>query len=148
MTLTVNEVVSKIDTELELYDSFPNSGLLEIRIRRLKAVKDFLITKGFPDVTTDKLELSLHPFYFQEVNYDDLDIYSMDGNMGHLTNVYEIDLAVQTCGHTRNDISKSLYESYQSDRLQAIDYWREGQEADSSQNKTSFLGRMINMFKR
>jgi hypothetical protein len=148
MKLTVNDIVNKINTELELCDSYPDSGVLEIRAHRLKAVKDFLILKGFPDLTTDKLELSLHPFYFQEVNYDDLDIYTIDGDMGHLKNVYEIDLAVQTGGYTRGDISASLYESYLSNRSQAISYWREGRDAGGSQKKIGFFARIVSMFKR
>jgi Lon protease-like protein len=59
------------------------------------------------------------------VNYDDLDIYSIAGNAGHLTSVYEIDLAVQTGGFTRADVPQETFEQYVSQRGAAIAYWRE-----------------------
>jgi hypothetical protein len=138
MPLTIHDIVEMIDAELSQYNSHASS-VVEARSRHLRAVKDFLISAGYPSSKEDKLNLSLHPFYFQEVNYDDLDIYSLNGDRGHLTNAYDIDLAVQTGGYTRKDITEPLYESYCCTRSEAIEYRRESQATRDSANKAGFF---------
>jgi hypothetical protein len=123
MSEKVEEVIKLIELELNRYGS-NESPISRARNFRLKKIKEYLISKGFPQSEDEKLELALHPFYFQEALYDDLDIFSIDGDSGHLTIPYEIDLAVQTGGYFRGDVSEEIFDSYTSSRTNAIDYWQ------------------------
>lgn len=123
----IKNIIEMIDQEIGRYDSAENSVSIA-RNSKLRQVKEYLISNGFPQTEKDKLELSLHPYYFQEVNYDDLDIYTIDGDRGHLTIPYEIDLAVQTGGYSRENVSEEIFTDYKSLRSRVIDYLRKKQE--------------------
>ncbi|HMO18253.1 MAG TPA: hypothetical protein PKA63_13365 [Oligoflexia bacterium] len=123
MTEKIDKVIALIDAELSRHGS-DDSAISRVRNLRLNYIREYLLSKGFPKSEKDKMELSLHPFYFQEVNYDDLDIYSINGDRGHLTIPYDIDLAVQTGGYSRDDVSINIFNSYTSSRSRAIDYWQ------------------------
>lgn len=122
MPASINEIIELINSELEKPGQ---GGVVEVRKLRLQLVKDFLATKGFPQSMRERFELALHPFYFQEVNYDDLDPYSKNGDLGQLKNVYNIDLAVQTGGFTRENISDADFCNYWR-RQTGVIAWRQG----------------------
>lgn len=119
----IENIIKMIDQEIGRYDSAEDS-VSKARNSKLVQIKEYLISNGFPQTEKDKLELSLHPYYFQEVNYDDLDIYTIEGDRGHLTIPYEIDLAVQTGGYTRETVSEEIFTEYKSARSRVIDYLR------------------------
>jgi hypothetical protein len=123
MSEIIENIIKMIDQEIGRYDS-AESLVSKARNSKLAQIKEYLITNGFPQTEKDKLELSLHPYYFQEVNYDDLDIYTINGDRGHLTIPYDIDLAVQTGGYTRENVSEETFTEYQSLRGRVIDYLR------------------------
>ena len=120
MKRTIKEIIDMIDAEINKHRA--ESGIAQIRNSRLELIKKFLNKNGFPRNIKEKFELSLHLYYFQEVNHDDLDPYKKNGNLGHLKNAYEIDLAVQTKGQTRESISSSDYSRYVKDFSKILDW--------------------------
>ena len=133
--------------EREMIRSGPGQcAISKARDFRLETVKEYLLSKGFPTTQQERHELSLHPWYFQEVNYDDLDIYSITGDAGHLTNVYELDLAVQTGGYTKADLSKELFDLYVAQRSAAIEYWKE--KGSKQERRESIFRKIVGFLKR
>ncbi len=132
---TADEIVGMIELELQKHQKSGQSevGISAARCGQLERVKRFLQAQGFPRGTKEFFELSLHPFYFQEVNYDDLDPFSKNGQLGHLVQVYQIDLAVQTGGQSRDTVSVEEYSRY-SRNLSGVVAWRLG--------RTKFLDRL------
>ena len=139
MPLTIDEIVSMVDSELLKYENAEIETLAGMRNARLKFVKHFLIRNGFPISMRERFELSLEPFYFQEANYDDLNPCSRDGDLGHLRNVYEIDLAVQTGGYTREIISEADFSKYLKKQSGVIE-WRQG--------RPRFFDKLLLLFSR
>lgn len=125
MALPIHDVVKMIDAELASRPNPERNSILDMRMRRLSFARDFLLKHGYPRTRRERFELSLHPYYFQEANYDDLDPYTRTGSLGHLRNIYEIDLAIHSGGFTRADISDSAFARYRKDQAGIIP-WRQG----------------------
>lgn len=111
-----------IDSELALLSSGSPSAVAKARKVKLEQVKNFLNQHGFPKNKKEKRQLSLEPYYFQEAIYDDLDTMSKTGELGQLKNVYDIDLAVQTGGARREDVSDAQFASYVKERSLGMDF--------------------------
>jgi len=75
---------------------------------------------GFPTDRELQLDTSLVPFIFQEANYDDIDWTSRLAPLHHLSEMFLIDIAVQTGGRERHELDDKEYKDYVSKSNAAI----------------------------
>lgn len=123
--MNIREVCECIDGELAGYSGSSSSLMQEVRSTKLQQLGQFLRTFGFPRTKRERYETCLHPYFFQEAIYDDLDPWTRQGNLGQLLVPYTIDLAVQTGGERRDSISDKEFGRYVSE-LECIVAWRQG----------------------
>jgi hypothetical protein len=64
---------------------------------------------------------------FQEANYDDIDWTDRAAPLGHLSGIFEIDVAVQSDGRERHELTDAEYNEYVQISFAAIDYRQERQ---------------------
>ena len=62
------------------------------------------------------------PFVFREANYDDINWTDRTAPLGHLSGLFAIDVAVQSGGRERYDLTDREYNEYVRGSFAAIDY--------------------------
>lgn len=87
-------------------------------------VKELIRDHGFPVPESLKLDACSMPFVFQELNYDDYDWSIRTADLGHLTDIVEVDVILWSDGRSRKELTDAEYREYQSHCLNAIDYRR------------------------
>ena len=87
----------------------------------LNNLRDELRKSGFPREPSQRRDLSLVPFFFQEANYDEIDWTSRDSPLGGLAGIFAIDVAVQTGGRRRQELTQDDYNVYVEIGFSAID---------------------------
>ncbi len=109
--LSIAEVIDLIDREAPCWTQADNR-VATLRQDFLAYLRDALGESGFPRKLSQRLELSLVPFFFQEANYDDIDWTSRDSPLGDLAGIFAIDVAVQTGGRRRHELTQDEYKEY------------------------------------
>jgi hypothetical protein len=94
------------------------------RQSQLLHIRDVLRRTGFPANRDQRCELSLVPVVFQEANYDDIDWTDRAAPLGHLSDIFAIDVAVQSGGRERHELTDGEYDEYVQLSFAAID-WRQ-----------------------
>ena len=97
-------------------------GVVAVRRSVLLNLRDALERTGFPSDRDQRLGLSLVPFWFQEANYDDIDWTDRAAPLRHLSGILAIDVAVQSDGCERHELTDAEYSEYVHVSLAAIDY--------------------------
>ena len=120
MPLSVDDVVSLIDEEVARRTGVGDAVALA-RHSALLHLRDVLQRTGFPTVRHQRLELSLIPLVFQEANYDDIDWTDQAAPLGHLSDIFAIDVAVQSEGRERHELTDAEYNEYVHIGSAAID---------------------------
>ncbi len=121
MPLTADDLISLIDEEVSRWTRV-GDGVAVARHSELLHLRDVLQRTGFPTDRKQRRELSLVPFVFQEANYDDIDWTDRAAPLGHLSAIFEIDVAVQSDGRERHELTDAEYNAYVDGSFAAIDY--------------------------
>ena len=121
MPLSTDDLIALINEELPHW-AHEGDALAALRHRALLGVRDALQTTGFPTDRQDRLDLSMVPFVFQEANYDDLGWTDRTESLGHLSGIFAIDVAVQSGGRERHELTDAEYSDYVDMSFAAIDY--------------------------
>ncbi len=121
MPLTADDLISLIDEEVSRWTRIGNSEAAA-RHGALLHVRDILQRTGLPTVRDLRRELSLVPFIFQEANYDDIDWTDRVAPLEQLTGIFAIDVAVQSDGRERHELTDAEYNDYVYRSFDAIDY--------------------------
>ncbi len=116
-----NALISRINHEVSRWTGIGN-GVAVARHSALLRLRDILQDTGFPTDRIQRLELSLVPVVFQEANYDDIDWTDRAAPFGHLSGIFAIDVAVQTGGRERHELTDGEYNAYVDASFAAIDY--------------------------
>jgi hypothetical protein len=119
MPYSINEVLILIDSEISNRKN-QNDPISNIRIKALKNLQHYLVNNGYPLCTDDRLSLSLMPYVFQELNYDDFDWSKKQNSLGHLEEIVNIDVAVFFRGQKRSEITDGEYQQYWEHSIDAI----------------------------
>ena len=109
--LSVDDVIDLIDREASRLTT-AEDPVATVRRNFLIHLRDTLRESGFPRSSSQRLALSLVPFIFQEANYDDIDWTSRDASLGDLAGFFAIDVAVQTAGRRRHELTQDEYKEY------------------------------------
>ena len=120
MPLSAKELVSLINEEVSRWGG--GDGVAAVRRAALLQMRDDLQDAGFPTDRDQRRELSLVPFVFQEANYDDIDWTDRAAPLGHLAAIFAIDVAVQTGGRQRHELTDGEYNAYVRSSFAAIAY--------------------------
>ncbi len=121
MPLSADDLISLIDEEVSRWTRVGNA-VAEARHGALLHVRDVLQRTGFPTDRDQRRELSLVPFIFQEANYDDIDWTDRAAPLGHLSGIFAIDVAAQSDGRERHELTDAEYNEYVDISFAAIDY--------------------------
>lgn len=87
-------------------------------------VKDLIRDHGFPLPDALKLDACSMPYIFQELNYDDYDWSSRRSELGHLSDMAELDVIIWSDGRTRTELTDAEYGAYHAFCLDAIGFRR------------------------
>lgn len=124
MPLSADDLTALIDEEALRLS--PVGNVVSVaRHSMLLRVRDVLQRTGFPTDRDQRRELSLVPFVFQEANYDDVDWTDRAAPLGHLSGIFAIDVAVQSGGRERHELTDAEYGEYVDAGFAAIDYRQE-----------------------
>ncbi len=121
MPLTADDLISLIDEETSRWARAGNT-VAAARHSALLHLHDVLRRTGFPTDRHQQRELSLVPFVFQEANYDDIDWTDRAAPLGHLSSIFAIDVAAQSDGRERHELTDAEYNEYVDISFAAIDY--------------------------
>ena len=121
MPLSADDLISLIDEEVSRW-THVGDGVAAARHSELLHLRDVLQRTGFPTDRNQRRELSLVPFVFQEANYDDIDWTDRTAPLGHLSGIFAIDVAVQSGGRGRHELTDGEYNEYVDGSFAAIDY--------------------------
>ncbi len=121
MPLSADDLISQINDEVSRWTRV-GDAVAVARHRALLHLRDVLQRTGFPTDRNQRCELSLVPFVFQEANYDDIDWTDRAAPLGHLSHIFAIDVAVQSDGHERHELTDAEYDEYVHISFAAIDY--------------------------
>ncbi len=121
MPLTADDLISLIDEEVSRWTR-GGSAVAEARHGALLHLRDVLQRTGLPRDRQQRCELSLVPFIFQEANYDDIDWTDRAAPLGHLSGIFAIDVAAQSDGRERHELTDAEYNDYVQISFDAIDY--------------------------
>ncbi len=121
MPLTADDLISLIDEEVSRWTRVGNA-VAEARHGALLHVRDVLRRTGLPTDRHQRRELSLVPFVFQEANYDDIDWTDRVAPLEQLSGIFAIDVAVQSNGRERHELTDAEYNEYVRISFAAIDY--------------------------
>ena len=120
MALSVDDLLSRINEEVSRWT--PDGDTVAVaRHGALLHLRDLLQRTGFPTDRDLRLEVSLVPGVFQEANYDDIDCTDRTAPLGHLAAILAIDVAVQSGGRQRHELTDAEYGEYVHMSLAAID---------------------------
>ncbi len=111
MPLTADDLISLIDEEVSRWTRVGNV-VAEARHGALLHVRDVLQRTGLPTDREQRRELSLVPFIFQEANYDDIDWTDRVAPLEQLSGIFAIDVAVQSDGRERHELTDAEYNEY------------------------------------
>lgn len=126
---TPEEIVAEID-DLLASDHFGEDyvrgkGRIDpvgmTRYRMLERIKEYLETKGLPEIPEQKAGLSLVPSCLQEASDDDLPWMTQDINLWQLQPFFDIDYMVQNEGMDRVDATPEQFGRYVRQSLEAIE---------------------------
>ncbi len=120
MPLSADDIVSLIDAEVPRWTH--GDALAVARHSMLLDLRDVLQRTGLPTDRDQRRELSLVPFVFQEANYDDIDWTDRAAPLEHLSGIFAIDVAVQSGGRGRHELTDGEYNEYVDGSFAAIDY--------------------------
>jgi hypothetical protein len=120
MAYSADDVISLIDAELWRLASARNSVA---RVRRVGLVllREELRNNGLPTDRDRRLELSLVPLVFQEANYDGIDWTDRAAPLEKLSGIFAVDLAVQSGGRERHELTDDEYREYVKASFAAIE---------------------------
>jgi hypothetical protein len=121
MPLSADDLISRIDEEVSRWTSVGDT-VAAARHSALLNVRDVLRRTGFPTDRDRLLELSLVPFVFQEANHDDIDWTDRTAPLEHLSAIFAIDVAVQSGGRERHELTDAEYDEYVQTSFAAIDH--------------------------
>ncbi len=121
MPLSTDDLISLIDEEVLRWMRGGNA-VAAARHGALLHVRDVLRRTGLPTNRDQRRELSLVPFIFQEANYDDIDWTDRVAPLQQLTGIFAIDVAVQSDGRERHELTDAEYNDYVYRSFDAIDY--------------------------
>ena len=121
MPHSTDDLIRLINEELPRQPG-ADDGVVAVRRSALLNLRDALERTGFPSDRDQRLALSLVPFWFQEANYDDIDWTDRAAPPGHLSGILTIDLAVQSGGCERHELTDAEYNEYVDMSFAAIDY--------------------------
>ncbi len=121
MPLSADDLISLINEEVSRWTRVGNT-VAAARHSALLHLRDVLRRTGFPTDRDQRLELSLVPFVFQEANYDDIDWTDRAAPLGHLSGIFAIDVAAQSEGRERHELTDAEYNEYVDISFAAIDY--------------------------
>ncbi len=121
MPLTADDLISLINKEVSRWTHI-GVGVAAVRHSALLQMRDVLQRTGLPTDRDQRRELSLVPFVFQEANYDDIDWTDRAAPLEHLSGIFTIDVAVQSDGRERHELTDAEYDEYVDVSFAAIDY--------------------------
>ncbi len=121
MPLSVDDLISLIDEKVSQWTPVDNA-VAAARHGALLHVRDVLQRTGLPTDRKQRRELSLVPFVFQEANYDDIDWTDRVAPLEQLSGIFAIDVAVQSDGRERHELTDAEYNDYVHMSFTAIDY--------------------------
>ncbi len=121
MPLSVDDLISLIDEKVSQWTPVDNA-VAAARHGALLHVRDVLQRTGLPTDRKQRRELSLVPFVFQEANYDDIDWTDRVAPLEQLSGIFAIDVAVQSDGRERHELTDAEYNDYVHMSFAAIDY--------------------------
>ena len=121
MPLSADDLISLIDDEVSRWARV-GDAVAAARHSALLHVHEVLQRTGFPTDRNQRCELSLVPFVFQEANYDDINWTDRAAPLGHLSRIFAIDIAVQSGGRERHELTDAQYKEYVEVSFAAIDY--------------------------
>jgi hypothetical protein len=121
MPLSADDLICLINEEVSRWTRV-GDGVAVARHSALLHLRDVLQRTGFPTDRNQRRELSLVPLVFQEANYDDIDWTDRTAPLGQLSGIIAIDVAVQSGGRERHDLTDAEYNKYVHESLSAIDY--------------------------
>ncbi len=120
MALSADDLISLINEEASRLTPVDNS-VAGARHSALLHLRKVLQKTGFPTDRDQRRELSLVPLVFQEANYDDIDWTDRAAPLEHLHGIFAIDIAVQTSGRERHELTDGEYDNYVQISFTAID---------------------------
>jgi hypothetical protein len=120
MPLSTEDLISRIDIEAARL-TVDDDAVSEVRRAALLYLRDVLEKTGFPTDRKQRCNLSLVPYIFQEANYDDIDWTDRTASLGHLSGIFAIDLAFQSEGRERHELTDAEYNEYIHTSFAAID---------------------------
>jgi hypothetical protein len=120
MSLSVDDLVSLINEEISRWTGV-DDAVAEARHSALLDLRDVLQRTGFPADRNERREISLVPLVFQEANYDDINWTNRAAPLGHLSGIFAIDIAVQSGGRERHELTDAEYDAYVQTSLDTID---------------------------
>ncbi len=121
MPLSTDDLISLINEEVSRWTRV-GDAVAAARHSALLHLHDVLQRTGFPTDRHQRCELSLVPLVFQEANYDDIDWTDRAAPLGHLSGIFAIDIAVQSGGRERHELTDAEYHEYVDVSFAAIDY--------------------------
>ena len=121
MPLSADDLVSLINKEVSRWTRV-GDAVAVARHCALLHLRYVLRTTGLPTDRDQRRELSLVPFVFQEANYDNIDWTDRVAPLGHLSGIFAIDVAVQSDGRERHELTDAEYNDYVYRSFDAIDY--------------------------
>ena len=121
MPLSADDLISLINEEVSRWTRGGDT-VAAVRHGALLNLRDVLRRTGFPTDRHQRRELSLVPFVFQEANYDDIDWTDRAAPLGHLSGIFAIDVAAQSDGRERHELTDAEYNEYVDISFAAIDY--------------------------
>lgn len=121
MPLSADDLISLINEEVSRWTRV-GDVLALTHYSELLHLRDVLQRAGFPTDRNQRRELSLVPFVFQEANYDDIDWTNRAAPLGHLSGIFAIDVAAQSSGCARHELTDGEYDEYVNASFAAIDY--------------------------
>ena len=120
MPISVDELISRIDDQVA--GLTPNDDpFATARHAALLYLRDVLRQSGYFADRTQRRELSLVPLVFQEANYDDIDWTDRAAPLWQLAGIFEIDVAAQSGGRERHELTDAEYDEYVKMSFAAID---------------------------
>ena len=100
----------EIERLIEVYSS-NQQPIVQYRFRRLRAMNDYYLTKGFPQPCS-LTELSLLPAYFQEAIYDGINWSDQNAGLEQLEKELELDSIFHNNGKTRKELLPKQFKDY------------------------------------
>ena len=122
MPLSADDLISLINEEVSRWTRVGDFPVAAARHSALLHMRDVLQRTGFPKDRNQRYELSLVPLVFQEANYDDIDWTDRAAPLGHLSGIFAIDVAIQSDGRERHELTEDEYKEYVDGSFAAIDY--------------------------